>query len=65
MLIKVLSSGGPRARTTDAGLPRPDTERGPDTGPGPGATLPVSIVTELSSPCLTPYPDNNQSPRKK
>ena len=55
---KVLSSGDPRAPTTDAGLPRPDTERGPDTGPGPGATLPVSIVTDMSSPCpnKTPSP---------
>ena len=42
----MLPSGDPRARTTDAVLPRLGTGRGPDTGPGPGATLPVSIMTK-------------------
>ena len=40
----MLPSGDPRARTTDAVLPRLGTGRGPDTEPGPGATLPVSIM---------------------
>lgn len=44
--ITETDTGDPRARTTDAVLPRLGTGRGPDTGPGPGATLPVAI-TEL------------------
>ena len=42
-----VSSGGPRVLTTDAGPPPPDP--GTDTGLGPGATLPVSMITHLGS----------------
>ena len=42
--MKFFCPGDPRAHTTDAGPPRPGTGRDPDTGPAPGATLPVSII---------------------
>ena len=45
--LYAVSSGGPRVLTTDAGPPPPDP--GTDTGLGPGATLPVSMITHLGS----------------